>query len=178
MSNIKPDDPHFRLSRALHIADWNGHDEAGAKLLHQAGGDWAFYNSGDRWTYGVYLYKAAKQFDMKFRVAWHWNAAAGDPYYGLDCREDDAAWCCASPDGELISTPQFERLREGLDDYRRLRTLVRLAKEKQGTPAADDAEKLLADILESFRLGDREMKEVRRFAAWRVRLDAAIERLR
>ena len=110
------------------------HDEASVKLLHEAGGDWAFYNGGNRWTYGVYLYKAAKQYDMKFRLSWHWNAAAGDPYYALDCREDDYAWCCTNSDGELISTPHFERLREGLDDYRRLLTLARLAKERPIRP--------------------------------------------
>ncbi len=65
------------------------------KLLHEAGSDWAFYNGGNRWTFGDYMYKAAKQFGMKFRLSWHWNAAAGDPYYALDCREDDYAWCNA-----------------------------------------------------------------------------------
>ena len=40
---------------------------------------------------------------MKFRVSWHWNVVAGDPYYALDCREDDYAWCNASPDGRLDS---------------------------------------------------------------------------
>jgi len=143
----KRDDPHFRLSRALHVADWNHHDEASVKLIHEAGGDWAFYNGGTRWTYGVYLYKAAKQFDVKFRISWHWNAAAGDPFYGLDCREDDYAWCYTNPDREQLSTPHFERLREGLDDYRRLLTLTRLAKEQADTPAARDAEKFLAGIL-------------------------------
>ena len=44
-----------------------------------AGGDWAFYNGGDRWTYGVYMYKAAKQYGMKFRLSWHWNAVGGRP---------------------------------------------------------------------------------------------------
>ena len=29
---------------------------------------------------------------LKFRLAWHWNIVAGDPYYALDCREDDYAW--------------------------------------------------------------------------------------
>jgi hypothetical protein len=175
-SNAK--DPHFRLSRALHVADWNLHDEAGVKLLHDASSGWAFYNGGNRWTYGVYLYKAARQHGMKFRVSWHWNAAAGDPYYALDCREDDYAWCSAMPDGELASTPFFERLREGLDDYRRLATLARLAREKPDTPAARDAEKLLEEILRSFRLGDRDIKGVESFTALRDKLDAAIESLR
>ena len=90
-------DPHFRLAKALHVVNWNVHDEAGVKLLHDAGGDWAFYNGGNRWTYGVYMYKAAKQYGMKYRLSWHWNAAAGDPYYALDCREDDYAWCNSEP---------------------------------------------------------------------------------
>jgi hypothetical protein len=174
----KRNDPHFRLSRALHVANWNDHDEASVNLLHEAGGDWAFYNGGNRWTYGVYLYKAAKQFNVKYRVSWYWNVSAGDPYYGLDCREDDYAWCCTNADGELISTPHFERLREGLDDYRRLLTLARLAKEHAGTPAARAAEKLLAEVLGGFRLGDRELKGIESFAKLRERLDAAIERLR
>jgi hypothetical protein len=172
------DDPHFRLSRALHVADWNLHDEEGVKLLHKAGSDWAFYNGGNRWTYGVYLYKAAKQHGMKFRLSWHWNVVAGDPYYALDCREDDYAWCNSTPEGELVPSVHFERLREGLDDYRRMLTLARLAREQAGSAAARDAEKLLAEVLGGFRLGDRELKGVESFARLRVRLDDAIEKLR
>jgi hypothetical protein len=171
-------DPHYRLSRALHVANWNLHDEAGVRMLQADGGNWAFYNGGNRWTYGVYLYKAAKQFDMKFRLSWHWNAVAGDPYYALDCREDDYAWCNSSPQGELIPSVEFERLREGLGDYRRLLTLARLAREHPGTAAAREADKLLADVLGSFRLGDRELKGAPSFAELRERLDAAIERMR
>ena len=76
------------------------------------------------------------QFDMKFRLSWHWNATAGDPYYALDCREDDYAWCNSGPHGELIPSVHFEQLREGLDDYRRLVTLARLATEQAGLAAA------------------------------------------
>jgi hypothetical protein len=169
----KKDDPHFQLSKLLHVANWNGHDEDSVKLQQEAGSDWAFYNGGNRWTYGVYLYKA-KQKGLKFRLSWHWNACAGDPYYALDCREDDYAWCTAGPKGELISSPHFERLREGLGDYRRMRTLARLAAEKHDA----DAEKLLAEILAGFKLGDRELKGVESFARLRERLDAAIEKLR
>jgi hypothetical protein len=174
----KRDDPHFRLSRQLHIANWNLHDEAAVKLQHEAGGDWAFYNGGNRWTYGVYMYKAAKQYGMKFRLSWHWNASAGDPYYALDCREDDYAWCNAGPGGELLPAVHFERLRAGLGDYRRILTLARLAKERSGIPAAQEAEKLLADVLGSFRLGDRDLKGADSFAKIRARLDNAIEKLR
>ncbi len=174
-------DPHFRLSRALHVADWNDHDEASVNLLHQAGGDWAFYNGGNRWTYGTYLYKAAKPFGMKFRLAWHWNAAAGDPYYALDCREDDYAWCNASPDGRLIPSVEFERLREGLDDYRRLLTLARLAAEHPGKPAAGAAHELIDRRLAAFHLGQRDHDALFPRSDWaefRRRVDDAIEALR
>jgi hypothetical protein len=46
-------DSHFRLSRPLHVADWNVHDEAPVNLIHQVEGDWAFSNGGNRWTYGT-----------------------------------------------------------------------------------------------------------------------------
>jgi hypothetical protein len=67
---------------------------------------------------------------------------------------------------------------QGLDDYRRLVTLARLARERAGTPAARDAERLIADLLGSFHLGDRDVKDAEEFARTRERLDAAIERLR
>jgi hypothetical protein len=148
--------PHFRLSKALTVVSWNDHDEAGVKLLHSAGRDWAFYNGANRWTFGIYMYKAAKQFGMKFRLAWHWNAAAGDPYYALDCREDDFAWCNASPDGRLIPSVEFERIREGLDDYRRLITLDRLAHKAPNSNAAIAARSFIDKRMAAFKLGQRD----------------------
>jgi len=176
-----PKDPHFRLGKALHVADWNNHSEDSVNLLHQMGSDWAFYNGGNRWTFGYYLYKAAKQFDLKFRVSWHWNATAGDPYYALDCREDDYAWCNATPDGQLVPAIEFERLREGLDDYRHMLTLARLAKEKAGSPAAKAADELVASRLAAFKLGQREHDAILPpddWGAFRRKLADAIEALR
>ena len=163
-----PNDPHFRLGKVLHVADWNDHSEDSIGLLHQLGSDWAFYNGGNRWTFGVYLYKAVKQFNLKFRVSWHWNCNAGDPYYALDCREDDYAWCNATPDGQLVPSVHFEQLREGLDDYRCMLTLARLAKEKAGTPAATAAEELIAKRLGSFKLGQREHDPLFGAEDWRT----------
>lgn len=174
----KETDPHYVLSKELHVANWNLHDEASVKMIHDAGCDWSFYNGGNRWTYGVYMYKAAKEYKMKFRVAWHWNNVAGDPYYALDCREDDYAWCNSSPDGDLIPSVQFERLREGIDDYRRMLTLARLASEKKGSAEAAAGEKVLRDILGAFRLGQRELTGAASYGELRGRLDEAIEKLR
>jgi hypothetical protein len=173
--------PHFQLAKALHAVSWNGHDEAGVKLIHRSGADWGFYNGANRWTYGTYMYKAAKQHGMKFRIAWHWNVVAGDPYYALDCREDDYAWCNASPDGRLIPSVEFERIREGLDDYRRLITLDTLAKRQSAAPAARAARQSVADRMRAFKLGQREHDELFPAEDWvtfRRQVDDLIEALR
>ncbi len=177
-----PNDPHFRLSKALHLPTWNLHSVDGIRLLQQqGGGDWAFYNGGNRWTFGDYMYKAAKQFNMKYRITWHWNAVAGDPYYALDCREDDYAWCNSAPDGTLIPSLDFEQTREGVDDYRRLLTLARLCKEKKGAAAAEAGEKLIAERLAAFKLGQRDHDPLFGFDDWnafRAKVNAAIDALR
>ncbi|MCR4414096.1 MAG: hypothetical protein NUV77_16900 [Thermoguttaceae bacterium] len=161
----KADDPHFRFGKAVHVANLNLHDEPSVRMLQQAGGGWAFYNGGNRWTYGVYLYKAAKEFDLKFRLSWHWNVVAGDPYYALDCREDDYAWCNTNPEGELIPSIHFEReMREGLDDYRHVLTLARLAKEKNDA----QAQTLLRKRLGSFQLGQRDHDALWPVSDWRA----------
>jgi hypothetical protein len=153
----KPDDPHLALAKALKIPNLNGHDEAAIKAIHAAGNGWAFYNGGNRWTYGTYMFKCAQQYGMKFRLDWYWNACAGDPYYPLDCREDDYAWCVTNARGDLIPTMHFEReIRAGIDDYRYMLTLSRLVKQHPGSPAAAAAAKLLNDKLASFQLGERE----------------------
>lgn len=174
--------PHARLCKAVEIPNLNGHDEAAIKILHDAGCQWAFYNGGSRWTFGDYMYKAVKQFDMKFRIAWHWNCTSGDPFYALDGREDDYAWCQSSPDGKLITCLDlFERKREGLGDYRRLLTLQRLAREKTGTPAAQAAQKLIDDRMASFKLGQRDhdaLFPVEDWSAFRTKVSDAIEALK
>jgi hypothetical protein len=175
-----PNDPHFRLAKAVHVANWNTHSEESVRLLQSVGGDWAFYNGGNRWTFGTYLYKAARQSGLKFRISWHWNCNAGDPYYALDCREDDYAWCNATPEGELVPTVHFEQLRDGLDDYRYLLTLERLAKTRGGTPVAETAQRLVDTRLAAFALGQRDHDALFGSADWAVfrrQAAAAIESL-
>ena len=155
LSNHDENDPHFLLARTLHIATFNGHDETNVKMLHDRGGEWSFYNDGSRWTFGEYMFKTVKESNLKFRLAWHWNAVAGDPYYALDSREDDYAWANATPDGQLVPSVEFLRISAGLNDYRYLLTLARLAKEKPGTPAARAAEALIARRMAAFHIGDR-----------------------
>jgi len=173
-------DPDFILARALDAPALALYSERELRLLRQRGGGWAAYNAGNRWTYGVHLYKAAKEFGLQFRLAWHWNAAAGDPYYALDCREDDYAWANATPDGQLVPSVEFARITAGLDDYRSLVTLARLAQAKSGTPAAKAAQHLIATRMAAFHLDDRDHDRlfgVDDWAAFRRQVANAIEEL-
>ncbi|HEY0074792.1 MAG TPA: hypothetical protein VGB77_11865, partial [Abditibacteriaceae bacterium] len=174
-------DPHLQLAKALRIANLNGHSEASIKAIHDAGSDWAFYNGGNRWTFGTYMFKSAQQYKMKFRLSWHWNNAAGDPYYALDSREDDYAWSSANANGDLIPTIHFERdVREGTDDYRYMLTLSRLLRAKPNHPAASAARKLLDDKLSAFKLGEREHNAkwpVEELRVYRLKLAEAIEQM-
>jgi hypothetical protein len=180
LSKHDANDPYFVLAKTLHVPALNGHDEANLKLLASAGGAWAYYNGGSRWTFGAYLYKAVKEFGLKFRLAWHWNLVAGDPYYALDCREDDYAWANATPDRQLVPSVEFMRIAAGLDDYRHLLTLARLAKAKEGTPAARQAEALIRNRMAAFHLGQLDHDALfgaDDWAAYRRQLADAIEML-
>ena len=139
-----------------------------------------FYNNASRWTYGVYLYKAAHEFGARFRIGWHWNSVYGDPYYALDGREDDYAWANANPEGQLLPSVEFIRIAAGLDDYRHLLTLARLAKAKTGSPAASQAEALIRNRLAAFHLGEQDHDKlfgIDDWAVFRRSLADVIERL-
>jgi hypothetical protein len=173
-------DPDFVLARTLHAPALASYSERELRLLRQRGGGWASYNGGNRWTYGAHLYKAAKEFGLQFRLAWHWNAVAGDPYYALDCREDDYAWANAAPDGQLVPSVEFARISAGLDDYRSLITLARLAHAKSVTPAGKSAQRLIATRMAAFHLDDRDHDRlfgVDDWAAFRRQVVNAIEEL-
>ncbi len=172
------DDERYQYAKTLHIANLCGHSKKSVEMIREAGSKWAYYNDGNRFTYGIYMYKAAKQYGMAFRLHWHWNLAAGDPYYALDCRADDYAWANAAPDGSLIMSVEFEReMREGIDDYRYLHTLAGLAKQKNDAPATAVVKK----YLDSFELGQNELGKQfsgKRWREFRREVAEAIGRLR
>ena len=101
---------------------------------------------------------------------------AGDPYYALDCREDDYAWANATPDGQLVPSVEFLRIAAGLNDYRYLVTLARLAKERAGSPAAQRAVQLIARRMAAFHLGDGQRSfKPEDWRAFRQEVGSAIE---
>ncbi|MBT3379995.1 MAG: hypothetical protein HN742_11880 [Lentisphaerae bacterium] len=143
----EPDkNPHLPLVRELDIANYNSHDVWSIGKARESG-SWAFYNGGNRWTYGFYMFMLRQKYGMAFRLSWHWNCNAGDPYYALDCREDDYAWVNANRKGELVRAIHVERLREGVDDYRHLLTLKRLVERTPDHADAPTARKILGDVL-------------------------------
>ena len=124
--------PHYALAKALPLPSLNIHDDASLALLRAAGNPISFYNGGNRWTYGRYMKALVRQYQLALRLTWHFNAAAGDPYYALDCREDDYCWFNSDAAGNLV--PSLSYLREilpGLNDYRYLQTLEKLIAAKR-----------------------------------------------
>jgi hypothetical protein len=143
MEGNDPKDPHYNLVKALQMPSLNLHDEPAIKLIQDEGHKFSFYNGGNRWTYGRYMKALVMKYGMAYRTSWHFNVAAGDPYYALDCREDDYCWY--NTDEDQAMTPSFQILgtiMPGLNDYRYLSTLQRLLKEKADSPNAAAAKKL------------------------------------
>ena len=144
---------------SMDVANLNIHDQWAIDMLHKAGTDWAFYNGGNRWTFGPYMFMLAQKNNMLFRVSWHWNCNSGDPYYALDGREDDYCWANITPEGDLITSVFFERLRRGIVDYRYLLALKDFVTTQPNHPLAQKAKALLDDVLTLKPGADRGMSE-------------------
>jgi len=173
MRGNDPKNPHYELVRALQIPSLNGHDEASIGVIKDAGGRLSFYNGGNRWTYGRYMKMLVVRHDLALRLSWHYNVVAGDPYYALDCREDDYCWFNTNEEGELIpSLSMLGQIQPGLNDYRYFSTLQRLIKEKPGHPNAAAAKKLFDEMMDLKAGTDRNRKVD--FASDRAKVAAAI----
>jgi hypothetical protein len=183
MEGNDPKNPHYELVKALPVPSLNGHDDASVKLLREAGNKFSFYNGGNRWTFGRYMKALVVNDGLALRVTWHYNAAAGDPYYALDCREDDYCWFNTNPAGELVPSIGFlGDVQPGLNDYRYLSTLGRLVKEKPNHPAAAQAKAVYDEMVNLVAGKDRNGRGYRKlesgqteFDADRAKVTAAIE---
>jgi hypothetical protein len=153
MDGSNPSDPHAALLQALPMPSLNLHDQAAIDLIHKAGNAFAFYNSESRWTYGRYLKMLVVKDHLAFRVSWYFSALAGDPYYALDCREDDYCWFNTDERQTMVpSILYLSQIIPGLNDYRYLSTLQRLLKERPNHPAAAAGRKVF-DAMINLRPG-------------------------
>jgi hypothetical protein len=102
---------------------------------------------------------------LVLRLTWHLNAIAGDPYYALDCREDDYCWFNTDADQRMVPSVNFlGNMLPGLNDYRYLSTLQRLLKEKPNHPAAAEGRKVFDGMIDLTAGKDRNVFEDRRGA--------------
>ena len=88
---------------------------------------------------------------LALRLNWHFNVAVGNPYYALDCREDDYCWFNTNARGDMVPSLSFlQEMVPGLNDYRRLLELdTQLAlakKDLAGSPADARKQALVAAI--------------------------------
>lgn len=165
MRGDDPKDPHYPLVRALPIPSLNGHDEKSLAVLRQAGNRFHFYNGSDRWTYGRYMKMLVVRHEMVMRLVWHFHVCVGDPYYALDCREDDYCWFNTDAEMRLVPSMRFlAEIQPGLNDYRYLTTLQRLLAARANHPAAGEAKKTFEAMMALAAGKDRPVGAERRKA--------------
>jgi hypothetical protein len=123
-------------------------DELIAKV-RAAGVRFGYYNLGGaspscmRFVRGYYLWRTGA--DWFYR--WHYDNYERDPFNGLDGNKMDAAMAYILPD-DIAPTPIWEVTRQGINDYRYVRTLENWVAEGKHEPraaaAVSDGEKTLA----------------------------------
>lgn len=183
-----PKDPHYELVRALPMPCLTLFDEASLGVVKDAGNAFGYYNGGSRWTFGFYMKMLEDRHALALRLNWHFNIAAGNPYYALDSREDDYCWFNTNARGDMVPSLSFlQEMVPGLNDYRRLLELdTRLAIAKKalaGSPsgakkqaldtAVADAEKLTAKVA-ALRAGREGAQPPADADAWRAELAGAL----
>ncbi len=143
MTGNDPADPHYELLQTLPMPCLTLFDEASIGVVKDAGNAFGYYNGGSRWTFGFYMKMLKDRHALALRLNWHYNVAVGNPYYALDCREDDYCWFNTNARGDMVPSLSFlQEMVPGLNDYRRLLELdTRLALAKKTLAASPDASK-------------------------------------
>jgi hypothetical protein len=72
----------------------------------------------NRFAYGLWSWRAVKERKIDGSITFSYTGSHVDIYYGLDAREDDFSMAPPRRDGTLAQTANWERIREGIDDYR------------------------------------------------------------
>lgn len=177
MIGDNPKDPHYELVKSLPLPSLNLHDEGSLKVIREAGNRFAFYNGGSRWTYGRYMKMLTLKHNLALRLTWHFNVAVGDPYYALDCREDDYSWYNTDAIQTMIPSVAFlGQIQPGLNDYRYLSTLQRFLKEKASFPGTTGARNVFDTMMLLIPGKDRqEPADVRQYDKDRAAMVEAIK---
>ncbi|MFZ4775164.1 MAG: hypothetical protein ACOYM3_07370 [Terrimicrobiaceae bacterium] len=147
MTGNDPKDSHYELVQTLPMPALTLFDEDSLGVIKGAGNAFAYYNGGSRWTFGFYMKMLKDRHALALRLNWHFNVAVGNPYYALDCREDDYCWFNTNVRGDMVPSLSFlQEMVPGLNDYRRLLELdsqLALAKKALAGSPPDAAKKTL-----------------------------------
>ncbi len=175
MTGNDPTNPHYGLVTSLTMPSLNLHDADSIKLIRDKGHQFSFYNGGNRWTYGRYMKALVEKYGLAYRVSWHLNVTAGNPYYALDAREDDYCWYNTNQQQAMVpSLSLLGNILPGLNDYRYLSTLQRLIKEKSNSPAAAQAKAVYDQQINLVAGKDRDSFDAQKFIADRQTVTKAI----
>ncbi|MBN2451254.1 MAG: hypothetical protein JXR77_12745, partial [Lentisphaeria bacterium] len=113
---------HQEFFRVLDISSLNNHDASVLEEARRLGREIHIYNQGrDRYSFGLYQW-AEQAKGVRARWQWHLNILHGYQFFDLDGREPDTAMLCYGREG-IYPTLDFERCREGAEDFHLLHTL-------------------------------------------------------
>ena len=126
------------------VEDFKKAKEAGKFLLNCNVGD-------NRAAYGLREWRAMKERQTDGCITYAYTGNHVDCYYALDGREDDYMKAPPRSDGSFETTPRWERIREGVDDFRYARALELFAADTKTAKANVDAANRLLD--QAFEIG-------------------------
>lgn len=170
-----------RFFETLDISSLNLHDPTVLDEARRLGKEVHIYNQGvSRYSFGLYAWS---EFQKGVRALWQWhlNALHGYQFFDLDGREPDMAMICYGRNG-IYPTMDFERCREGAEDFYLYQTLHNAvqANQRAGRKLAETkaAAELLNSITASIALNQRTPPAGFDADALKLKIIAAIESLR
>ncbi|MBF0522903.1 MAG: hypothetical protein HQL24_07620 [Candidatus Omnitrophica bacterium] len=175
--NGKNDKEIFPYLKTATINNGLGISESLLKYAQEVNTDIWFYNIGqDRFSFGYYLWKTK----AKGRVQWHYQLPAVDPYFDLDGRESD--YCASYPSFQgPINAVWFELAREGIDDYRYIKTLEKLIEStvfnESNLALRNEANNLLKEIDDNLSVELSKKLPVEKFNQYRAKISEMIEKI-
>ncbi|MDX2158554.1 MAG: hypothetical protein SFW09_18800 [Hyphomicrobiaceae bacterium] len=122
-----------------------GHSEAALAHIVRAGSECSLYNRPTRFERGIYLYKL-RRIGCRGHMQFAYSSVHGDPWYGLDGREDEFVGVFAHPDGRLRPAMDFALYRVAVDDYRTVLALEQAVAQAPDSLARKAAQSWLADV--------------------------------
>jgi hypothetical protein len=106
-----------------------------SELVKASGTRLWLYNTGlDRFTFGTYMFFAARRYDVKGFVQWVYPLQGTLTKYDMASHRESYYGVVYPSDHGLRTTPTWERMRAGCDDHRYVQTAWELSE-----PAAGDA---------------------------------------